>query len=132
LHNNPVGQSTSKKLSATVTYFKGLLLICQWQKLMTNCQLLQLPTGSERCVVHCSVGSSWCATVCFTTTKSNGGFENGKPGISENNNSFQKCATTNTGCDVKKQQSQTEMTAVRAVSIHRLSQSWAKLNKLLE
>ena len=50
---------------------------------MTNCQLLQHPAGSERCVVHCSVGSSWCPTVCFTTTNSNGGFENGKPRISE-------------------------------------------------
>ena len=67
---------------------------------MTNCQLPQHPTGSERCVVHCSVGSSWCATVCLRRPIVTAVLKTERQEYRKNDNSLQKCATTNRLPDV--------------------------------
>ena len=67
-----------------------MLLICHSKQLLIVCQLLRQPTADSRqalnavlyvAVVCLSVclhsGSRRCATVCFTMTHSNCGFENG-------------------------------------------------------
>jgi hypothetical protein len=67
--------------------------------------------------------------VCFATIHNNGGSEKGRPKISKTCKNFHKCAPINTGCDVKKQHSQSEM---KAIPIYHLSQSGIRLIKLLK
>jgi hypothetical protein len=65
----------------------------------------------------------------FATFQNNDGFENRKPNTLKSYKNFQKLATLNTGCDVKKQHSQSEM---RAIRIYHLSQLGERLIKLLK
>ena len=51
-----------------------------------------------------------------------------KPKISKRHKDFKKCANINTGCDVKKHHSQSEMTVI---SIYHLSQSGMRFVKFL-
>ena len=64
--------------------------------------------------------SSRFTTVCFATIHNNDGFETRKSKNIKNCKKFKKCATINTGYDVKTHHSQSEM---RAIPIYHLSQS---------
>jgi hypothetical protein len=85
---------------------------------------LQMERQICRCVniIVCqsNTSSSRFTTVCFATTQNNDGFGIRKPKISTNYKKFKKRATFNTGSDVKKQHSQSEM---RIIPIYYLSQS---------
>jgi len=76
-----------------------------------------------------STGSTRFATVCLATIHNNDGFKNRRPKILNKLQNFQKCPTVNTGCDVQKQHSQSEMTAI---PIYHLSQSGMRLIILLK
>jgi hypothetical protein len=65
----------------------------------------------------------------FATVHINDGFENCRPKSLKSYINFQKCANLNTGCDVKKQHSQSEL---RAIRIYHLSQLEERLIKLLK
>jgi hypothetical protein len=65
----------------------------------------------------------------FATVHNNDGFENRRPKILKSYKNFQKCTTLNTECDVKKQQSQSEM---RSICICHLSQLGERMIKLLK
>ena len=79
---------------------------------------------------HEYTGSPQFVMVCFSMNHNNDSFETRRPKISKNKKIYiyKKCATINTTCDVRKQHSQSEKTAIL---IYHPSQSGMRLIKLL-
>ena len=76
-----------------------------------------------------STGSPRFTTVCFATIHNNNRFETKGPKITENYKKILKCAIINTRYDIKKQHSQSEMTAI---PIYQLSQSQVRWPEIRE